>query len=140
MKRKTRLNFTPDAVTHSIELFADDSNLLSHIKSNDEIVSLQDNLYVLDNWANMCLMKFNTSNGKLIHFSKSGKSKYWNLRLRLVPREQKLVYWDWKGLGFRTLEKLETRSPYPIPSNQRSGQFKRTFKYWFNSDLNLILV
>ena len=55
------VNDLPDMVRNTIKMFADDTKLYNKIKTQQDCISLQDDLHALSEWSRKWLLKFNES-------------------------------------------------------------------------------
>ena len=72
------INDLPDCVSSIVRLFADDCLLYRTIKSQDDHIALQDDLYKLEEWAKKWGMQFNASKCYILSINKKS-SRYYQL-------------------------------------------------------------
>ena len=87
------INDLPDILHNTSKLFADDTKIYSTVYTQEDQKSLQEDLYRLENWSNLWLLKFNKDKCKHLHLGKIVDSTY-----RLFGQEIQKVT-DEKDLG-----------------------------------------
>ena len=71
------INDLPDNVTCGIKLFADDTKIYSTIKNISNILLLQKNLDMVNEWSHKWLLKFNADKCKLLQLGNSSPANYY---------------------------------------------------------------
>ena len=67
------VNDLPGEVKGLISLFADDSKMYIPLSSDDSAIQLQEDLWMLENWANKMQMQFHPLKCKVMHFGSNNK-------------------------------------------------------------------
>ena len=69
------INDMPDVARNCLKLFADDAKLYGTIRSEDDVISLQNDINNLTEWSKMRQLPFNVGKCKCMHIGK-GKNNH----------------------------------------------------------------
>ena len=76
------INDMPRKITNPSKLYADDSKILSVIKSDLDAAVLQDDLYSICEWCDVWQAKFNDIKCKVLHFGKKNPKFQYKLKIK----------------------------------------------------------
>ena len=135
------VNDIPGKVKSLISMFADDTKIHTPLSSEDSMFQLQEDLWVLEEWAMQMMMKFHPLKCKVLHLGKNNPQARYYMhnedgslhKLEVAEEEKDLGVHTDKDLKFTThcQNKINT-------ANKMLRYIRHTFKY-IDEDMFLLL-
>jgi ribonuclease P/MRP protein subunit RPP40 len=126
------VNDIPGQVKSLISMFADDTKIYTALSADDSMFQLQEDLWILEDWANRMLMKFHPLKCKILHLGKNNpQSRYYMHKEDGTLHKLESVEVE-KDLGVQTDKDLKFTNHCQSKINTATKMLmyiKHTFKY-----------
>ena len=120
------INSLPDILYNTSKLFADDTKIYSTVNTQEYQKLLQEDLYRLENWSNLRLLKFNKDKCKHLHLGKKVDftDRLFGQEIQKVSEEKDLGIYIDSQLNFKLHMDFKIKK-----ANQMLGLINRSFNY-----------
>jgi hypothetical protein len=121
------INDLCERLNNTGKLFADDTKVISMIKSQEDNLNLQNDINELNKWSNEWLIKFNEKKCKVMHFGKNNPNHEYKINEYILEKTQ-----SEKDLGITITNDLNWKSHINNAinkANRQLGLIKHSFKY-----------